>query len=240
MWEGRTKRDRSPMGSRAWPALVAAFLGITSAAALAAGCGSNVSGTAVDGGVSCECGSADVDAAAEASPPPDGADASPAPVDAAPSPTDASSDGASHGESTSCAALTSTNGVIRDAAGNVWTLVTGADGTLTVDENGAAAGYTDGVVQLAYVSHVVSQENTSHSWWSWIGGAWLAAADPTVACRDGGSTGGVDSERPPATSTSWVDRSSTRAARPGWAAASTSTMTSWPARATRPRRSSTR
>ena len=78
----------------------------------------------------------------------------------------------------------------------MWTLATGSDGSLQVDLNGSAAGYSDHVVQLAYVGHVVSQENASSAWWSWTGGAWVSESDPTIACHDGGVVPGHDGGAP--------------------------------------------
>ncbi len=45
---------------------------------------------------------------------------------------------------------------ITDASGNSWTLVNGV-----VDENGAAAGYSSGVAEIAYVNGTIWQENAS-------------------------------------------------------------------------------
>jgi hypothetical protein len=84
--------------------------------------------------------------------------------------------------------VTSTSGAIVDGSGNTWTLVKGSDGTLAVDENGAAAGYSQGVVELAFVGGVVSQENTQHGWWAWVNGAWQTESDPTTTCGDGGGS----------------------------------------------------
>jgi hypothetical protein len=81
-----------------------------------------------------------------------------------------------------------------DAAGHVWTLATGPNGSLIVDEDGAPAGYTNQVIALAYVNHVVSQENSSHGWWSWSGTAWAGESDPTVACHGTGSPEGGTSD----------------------------------------------
>jgi len=89
--------------------------------------------------------------------------------------------GGGRGPSPSCTTLSSTSGSIRDASGNVWTLVTGDQG-LSVYENGAAAGFTTAVVKLVYVHGVVSQENVNNDWWSWTGSAWQTESDPTVAC----------------------------------------------------------
>jgi hypothetical protein len=89
--------------------------------------------------------------------------------------------------SPACTSLVSTSGVIFDSSGNRWTLVAGADGSLVVDENGAAAGFSDHVTRLVYVNERVSQENDAHGWWSWANGTWNAEGDPTGSCMDSGS-----------------------------------------------------
>lgn len=61
---------------------------------------------------------------------------------------------------------------ITDAAGNVWTIGTGAH----VRENGNLAGTTANVTQLAYVNGTVWQENSAGLWWSWNGTTWIPAA----------------------------------------------------------------
>ncbi|MBS0640052.1 MAG: hypothetical protein JSS43_09285 [Proteobacteria bacterium] len=63
--------------------------------------------------------------------------------------------------------LAGSTAAIIDAAGNKWTIVNGA-----VQKNGAAAGYTANVKEIAYVNHAVWQENTSNLWWKWDGSAW--------------------------------------------------------------------
>ncbi|MDB4964715.1 MAG: hypothetical protein JWN44_404 [Myxococcales bacterium] len=92
------------------------------------------------------------------------------------------------GESPDCTQLTGQSGSIIDASQQAWTLVTGPDGSLIVDVNGVAAGYSDQVIDLVYVNHVVSQENSSHGWWSWTNGAWTQESDPRAAC---GTAAGV-------------------------------------------------
>ncbi len=59
-------------------------------------------------------------------------------------------------------------GFIVDVSGSVW-MVTSV-GTVTV--NGAPAGYTANVVELAYVNGSVWQENASALWWQWSGSTW--------------------------------------------------------------------
>ena len=56
---------------------------------------------------------------------------------------------------------------ITDASGNQWTIANGA-----VQENGAAAGYSANVSEIAYVNGTVWQENAGNLWWSWNGTAW--------------------------------------------------------------------
>jgi hypothetical protein len=60
--------------------------------------------------------------------------------------------------------------VITDAGGNSWSIASG-----TVQENGAAAGYSANVVEIAYVNGNIWQENTSNLWWEWTNGAWTAS-----------------------------------------------------------------
>lgn len=50
---------------------------------------------------------------------------------------------------------------ITDASGNLWTIVGGV-----VQQNGVNAGFSAGVIMLAYVSHFVWQFNGS-LWWFW-------------------------------------------------------------------------
>jgi polysaccharide biosynthesis protein PslG len=93
-----------------------------------------------------------------------------------------SPDAPAHGPSASCTIITSSAGPIRDASGNVWTLATNDAGSLSVYENGAPAGFTTAVTELAYVNGVVSQENIDSDWWSWSGSTWVSESDPTTAC----------------------------------------------------------
>ena len=44
-----------------------------------------------------------------------------------------------------------------------------------MQENGAAAGYSANVVEIAYVNGNIWQENTSNLWWEWTTGAWTAS-----------------------------------------------------------------
>jgi hypothetical protein len=94
-------------------------------------------------------------------------------------------------ESAPCTILTSATGSIIDASGNSWTLAL-VNGSFAVYENGAAAGFSTDVTELAYVGHVVSQENVAGDWWSWAAGNWASETDPTAACSaSGGPDGGV-------------------------------------------------
>jgi hypothetical protein len=100
-------------------------------------------------------------------------------------------DAGASGESAPCTLLTSATGSIIDASGNSWTLAL-VNGSFAVYENGAAAGFSTDVTELAYVGHVVSQENVAGDWWSWAAGNWASETDPTAACSgSGGPDGGV-------------------------------------------------
>jgi hypothetical protein len=55
-----------------------------------------------------------------------------------------------------------------DAAGDVWAITN--SGTIT--KNGAPAGYSSNVIELAYVSGVIWQENASKLWWQYTNGGW--------------------------------------------------------------------
>jgi hypothetical protein len=69
---------------------------------------------------------------------------------------------------------TSASAVV-DADGNSWAIT--SDGT--VYEDGAAAGYSANVTQLAYVGGVIWQENASNLWWSWTGTGWSSQDSAT-------------------------------------------------------------
>jgi endoglucanase len=58
-------------------------------------------------------------------------------------------------------------GSITDQSLNTWTIVNGV-----VKKNGSSAGYSAGVIKLAYVNHVVWQQNASYRWWNWNGSSW--------------------------------------------------------------------
>ena len=72
--------------------------------------------------------------------------------------------------------LAGATGSLTDASGNTWTIVNGV-----VDENGAAAGFSSGVAEIAYVNGTIWQENTSALWWSWAGTAWSADAGTSTS-----------------------------------------------------------
>jgi hypothetical protein len=55
------------------------------------------------------------------------------------------------------------DGTIIDAQGNTWTVNANAQ----VTENGQLAGYSAGVVALAYENRNIWQENDQHLWWDW-------------------------------------------------------------------------
>lgn len=59
-------------------------------------------------------------------------------------------------------------GSLVDGSGNVWTITSAG----AVQENGANAGYSANVSELAYVNGVIWQENTSNLWWGWSNGGW--------------------------------------------------------------------
>lgn len=65
-------------------------------------------------------------------------------------------------------------GTITDANGASWTIQNGA-----VMKNGAAAGYSANVTEIAYVKGVVYQENTDGNWWNWDGNAWTGSGTAT-------------------------------------------------------------
>jgi hypothetical protein len=97
-------------------------------------------------------------------------------------------------ESPNCTVLSSTTGSIRDAQGNVWTLVQSSANGLEIYENGTYSNLTMSVTQLVYVGHVVSQENVNDDWWSWTSGAWVSETDPTGICS--GDAGDASADAP--------------------------------------------
>ena len=74
-------------------------------------------------------------------------------------------------------------GQITDSSGNVWT-VAGA----VIYENGALAGYSNGVAELAYDNNVIYQENGAGGWWSWTAGTWASSTAPVSGTTGGGAT----------------------------------------------------
>lgn len=74
-------------------------------------------------------------------------------------------------------AIVGTAGAITDAAGNTWTITAAG----TVDENGAAAAYSAGVNQIAYVNGAVWQENAAGDWWEWTGTNWNTGGGTSVS-----------------------------------------------------------
>ncbi len=74
-------------------------------------------------------------------------------------------------------AIIGPNGSIIDAKANTWTITAAG----VVDENGAAAGYTANVAELAYVNGTIWQENAGHLWWSWTGSTWSSNAGTSTS-----------------------------------------------------------
>jgi endoglucanase len=70
--------------------------------------------------------------------------------------------------------LTDQSGALIDAGKNLWTVSGGV-----VKKNNVNAGYTANVLRIAYVDHVVWQENTQHLWWKWTGSTWLGNGGST-------------------------------------------------------------
>jgi hypothetical protein len=66
------------------------------------------------------------------------------------------------------------NTSITDASGKSWTIVNGV-----VQENGAAAGYSANVTEIAYVNGNVWQENNTNTWWEWNGTSWAGTGTTT-------------------------------------------------------------
>jgi hypothetical protein len=62
---------------------------------------------------------------------------------------------------------------ITDSAYNLWTVTNGI-----VDENSKPAGYSAHVTEIAYVSGLVYQENSSGHWWDWTGSTWASTSNP--------------------------------------------------------------
>jgi len=64
-------------------------------------------------------------------------------------------------------------GTITDSSLNLWTVTNGV-----VDENAHAAGYSANVTEIAYVTGLVYQENSSGHWWDWTGSTWASTSNP--------------------------------------------------------------
>ena len=73
--------------------------------------------------------------------------------------------------------ITTTGQTLCDASGNSWAL-TGA-GTITV--NGAPAGYSANVIELAYVNGAIWQENSARLWYQYSNGGWTPANGTSVS-----------------------------------------------------------
>jgi Putative Ig domain len=71
---------------------------------------------------------------------------------------------------------------ITDGSGNIWAVSAG-----TVYENGALAGYSNGVTLLLYDNNIIYQENSAGGWWSWNGSTWVSSSDPRKAPVGGGT-----------------------------------------------------
>src|ERR1700733_8198452 len=69
---------------------------------------------------------------------------------------------------------------IVDASSNVWTLSSGV-----VYENGAKAGFSDGVILLLEFNGKIYQENTGKGFWYWSGSTWVGSSDPRVVSASG-------------------------------------------------------
>jgi hypothetical protein len=78
---------------------------------------------------------------------------------------------------------------IVDSAGTVWTVTGGV-----IHKNGTADTATSNVLEIAYVSGVVWQENNLNYWWSWTGTAWTPDSNIGLTTSplpsSGGTTGG--------------------------------------------------
>lgn len=68
--------------------------------------------------------------------------------------------------------VTTTGPTLCDGSGNAWALTSG--GTVTL--NGAAAGYSANVIEIASVDGALWQQNADRMWWRWSGGSWTPTA----------------------------------------------------------------
>jgi len=106
------------------------------------------------------------------------ASASAAPVTVASAPATASS-AAPSGAAPSAADSTlaaGSSGSLTDGSGNTWTIVNGV-----AEINGAAAGYSANVSELAYAGGAIWQENASNLWWEWNGTNWGSGAGTSAS-----------------------------------------------------------
>ncbi len=76
--------------------------------------------------------------------------------------------------SSSSVVLADLNGVIADAAGNLWTVSSGG----AVLANGKAVGFTANVIEIANVNGTIWHENTSNAWYSLVGTTWVYGLNP--------------------------------------------------------------
>jgi Cellulase (glycosyl hydrolase family 5) len=74
-------------------------------------------------------------------------------------------------------ALLGSGSSLTDSNGANWTITDGA----TVDVNGAAAGYSANVQEIALVNGTIWQENMSDLWWSWNGSGWTSSESSPLA-----------------------------------------------------------
>jgi hypothetical protein len=77
---------------------------------------------------------------------------------------------------------------IIDSSGKVWTVSGGV-----IYDNGALAGYSNGVTLLLYENNIIYQENAAGGWWSWNGSTWASSSDPRNVPVNGacGTTNGM-------------------------------------------------
>ena len=104
------------------------------------------------------------------------ASAAAAPVSAgsgSPAPSTASAAAPSADDATLAAGAA---GSLTDAAGNTWTIAGGV-----AQINGAAAGYTANVSELAYAGGAIWQENSGGLWWEWNGTGWGSGAGTSTS-----------------------------------------------------------
>jgi hypothetical protein len=103
------------------------------------------------------------------------ATAAPVPVASAPSAPSAPSSAAAPSADDSTLAAGAAGSLI-DASGNTWTIAGGV-----AEINGAAAGYTANVSELAYAGGAIWQENAGGLWWEWSGTNWGSGAGTSTS-----------------------------------------------------------